>query len=148
MKNEAIKKKTQIKKPMASRIENVDYEFSEKDVFVHTINGKSNVEGKNYVLIDSLSYVTVVPNDGYDKFRIERRYYEVLEEDISGEFEKIELENGKIVRGINLEFYNLKDSTYIYIYCLKNYDDFLVEKDKYWDNLEDNCNFFLKNKKI
>ena len=111
---------TYIKKPSIADIEGFGYKFSEKDVFVKTINGTSNVEGKNNVSGKSLNYVTVLPDVEYNRFRIERSYYGDIEDEVFGEFEDVMLQDGKTVKAINLEFDNIKCGTHINIHCLKD----------------------------
>jgi len=125
-----------IKKSMLRDIDDFIDGHSEKDVFITTINGSSNVEGKNYVYGRSINYATFIPAEGYNKFRIERRYNGELEADISGEFTEITLDNGDKIMALDMEFDKLKDGTYIEVYCLKEYDDFNTERNNHWEECE------------
>jgi hypothetical protein len=108
----------EVKKSLLTDLDDFD-SFYERDVFVTTINGTSNVEGKNFVYSRSMDYVTVIPNNGYNKFKIERRCNGEQVEYMFGDFIETELENGKKIMAIDLSFNKLRDGTHIDIYCLK-----------------------------
>ncbi|MDR2585025.1 MAG: hypothetical protein LBC84_02225 [Prevotellaceae bacterium] len=124
----------EVKKSLLTDIDDFDC-YYEKDVFVTTINGTSSVEGKNFVYGREINNVDVLPNEGYNKFIIERYCDNDNIEHVSGEFLETELESGEKILAIGVSFSKLKDGTHIYIYCLKDFDDFPKERDKYLEKI-------------